>query len=334
MNLSIVIVNYKSTNLILDCLESAKAYDSFYDFEWIIVDNQSNDNGKSNILNKYPNVIWIDMGFNAGFAIANNKGMKEASGDIILLLNPDTIILDDAIKKCLTKFIQSDHLACGVQLLNKDLTHQISGSNFMKGGINHLLPLPYIGNMLKFLASIAKIEKPSIEKASTEEKVEWISGAFLMVKKKAIQEAGYMDEDFFLYAEEVEWCNRISKKGSLCIYGNINIIHLVGETITVASKSNDKSYTNIFDKKGGQLILSNHVRIRKQYGVAWFFFQLIIYTLSVPIFYILSILEHLMKFENPFKEFNLATGLAKNVVLIWKHVNKIVQNKPHFYKVL
>jgi GT2 family glycosyltransferase len=332
--LSIIIVNYKSAQLISDCLQSARRFESFNNFEWIIVDNQSNDNSKLIITAEFPNVIWIDMGYNAGFSRANNEGMRIAKGEVFLLLNPDTIILEDAINKCLHKFIPSNHIACGVQIFNKDLSNQISGSYFMKGGLNHLLPLPYYGFILKQLSSLFNIKKPSIEKASREQFVDWISGAYLMVKKKIVKQTGLMDEDFFLYAEEIEWCSRLASSGTLCIYGDLHIIHLVGETITASTNSNDKSYTNLFDKKGGQLILSNHLRIRKQYGILWFLFQLLNYTLATLLFFICSFTNHLFHFENPFKDFNKAIGLARNVKLVWAHLYIIILNKPHFYKVL
>jgi GT2 family glycosyltransferase len=155
-----------------------------------------------------------------------------------------------------------------------------------------------------------------------------------MVKKQIVKQTGLMDEDFFLYAEEIEWCSRLASSGTLCIYGDLHIIHLVGETITASTNSNDKSYTNLFDKKGGQLILSNHLRIRKQYGILWFLFQLLNYTLATLLFFICSFTNHLFHFENPFKDFNKAIGLARNVKLVWAHLYIIILNKPHFYKVL
>jgi len=149
LKLSIIIVNYKSSHFIKDCLQSAVAFESYKSFEWIIVDNNSKDQSKELLLNEFPFLLWYDMGYNAGFARANNAGIKLAKGESILLLNPDTIILKDAINVCLQDFTNSNNVACGVQMLNKDLTTQISGSHFMKGGINHLLPLPYWGNFLK-----------------------------------------------------------------------------------------------------------------------------------------------------------------------------------------
>jgi len=284
MKLSIIIVNYKSSHFIKDCLQSAIAFESYKDFEWIIVDNDSKDQSKEILLNEFPFLQWHDMGYNAGFARANNAGIKLAKGESILLLNPDTIILNDAINICLQEFSKSVNVACGVQMLNPDLSPQISGNHFMKGGLN--------------------------------------------------QKSGLMDEDFFLYAEEVEWCSRINKIGDLCIYGNIHIIHILGEVITSNSNSSDKSYTNLFDKKGLQFILSNHLRIRKQYGIGWFLFQLLNYTFAVPLFLVLSFIDNMLKFRNPFKEFKNITGLAKNVLIVWLYAPRIIQNKPHFYKVL
>ena len=334
MKLSIIIVNYKSSHFIKDCLQSAVAFESYKNFEWIIVDNDSKDQSKELLLNEFPFLLWHDMGYNAGFARANNAGIKLAKGESILLLNPDTIILKDAINVCLQDFTNSNNVACGVQMLNKDLTTQISGSHFMKGGINHLLPLPYWGNFLKQISFLAKVKKPSIESASSEEIVDWISGAFLMVKSDVIQKSGLMDEDFFLYGEEVEWCSRLGKFGTLCIYGNINIIHIMGEVISINANSNDKSYTNLFDRKGLQLMMSNHIRIRKQYGIGWFLFQLLNYSFAIPVFFICSFFKNLINLNNPFKELDKVLGLTRNVLVIWSNLFLIIQNKPHFYKVL
>jgi GT2 family glycosyltransferase len=334
LKLSIIIVNYKSSHFIKDCLQSAVAFESYKSFEWIIVDNDSKDQSKEILLNEFPFLLWHDMGYNAGFARANNAGIKLAKGASILLLNPDTLILNDAINVCLQEFEKSTNVACGVQMLNKDLTTQISGSHFMKGGLNHLLPLPYWGDFLKQISLLTNVKKPSIESASSEEMVGWISGAFLMVRSDVIKKCGLMDEDFFLYGEEVEWCSRLGKFGTLCIYGNIHIIHIMGEVISVNANSNDKSYTNLFDRKGLQLMMSNHVRIRKQYGIGWFLFQLLNYSFAIPVFFIGSFLKHLIHLNNPFKELDKVLGLTKNVLVIWSNLFLIIQNKPHFYKVL
>lgn len=334
MALSVIIVNYNSVQDILNCLKSAFQYSSAAAFEWIVVDNNSTDNSKEILTAHFPVVKWIEMGYNAGFARANNEGIRQSSGDVVLLLNPDTIILEDSINKCYQRFDSSPYVAASVQLLNEDLSPQITGNFFMKGGLNHLLPLPYLGALLRTIAFAAKVKKTNVQQAAAEQKVDWINGAFLMVKKSAIEKAGLMDEDFFLYHEEIEWCYRLGKTGELCVYGDLHAIHLQGESVNKATQTNDKGYTNLFDKKGLQLMVSQHLRIRKQFGVAWFLFHLFIHTGEIPIFFLCSVIDNIFHYRNPFKHWHLIKGFTKNVFKLWRLTPVILENKPHFYKML
>ena len=216
MHLSIIIVNYKTPELTVDCLRSVFDQTKEIDFEVIVVDNDSQDASKDIILGVFPQVSWLQMGYNAGFARANNAAIRQSRGEAILLLNSDTINQDNAIDKCFQLFNSSTYVACGVQLLNLDGSAQISGNYVMKGGLNHLLPLPYVGSFIKWIGTILSVNKPNVPEVVNETEVDWINGAFLMVKKSAINIAGLMDEDFFLYAEEAEWCARLKKVGKLC----------------------------------------------------------------------------------------------------------------------
>ncbi len=333
MLLSIIIVNYRSTADIQNCLKSAsKTLMANQEIEWIIVDNDSRDNSEQILTQAYPFIQYIQMGYNAGFARANNAGIKISKGDQILLLNPDTLIMAGSIEKCIQRLVQSNYIACGVQLIHADGTPQFSGSKFVKGGLNHLMNLPYWGASLKAIASILKTHKPSIIKASKEQKVDWISGAYLMVKKWAIEKAGLLDEDFFLYAEEVEWCSRLGKLGSMCIFGDIEIVHLIGSSIQSATGSEDNSYTNLSDQKGLQLMVSNHLRIRKQYGVFWYLIQLLNFTWAIVYAFVMSFLLHLAHGKNPFTDFNKLIGFAMNVCTLWGYSYPMITRKPYFYK--
>ncbi len=332
VDLSIIIVNYKSPLLILDCISSIKKETTGIDYEIIVADNLSEDNSKNIICGQYQDVIWLQMTYNAGFARANNAGIKLSKGPVVLLLNPDTIVIEGAIEKCYLKFIHSPYAACSVQLLNPDYTPQITGNFFMKGGLNQLLSLPYLGPFLRKVAFAIKIKKTNVQQAGTEEKVDWINGAYLMVKKSAIDKAGLMDEDFFLYAEESEWCHRLRKAGELCVYGNLYIIHLQGETINKETNTSDKGYDNLFDRKGLQLMVSNHVRIRKQFGAAWFLINLIIFTIEIPIFALFSFSDHLFSGRDPFTDNKKIKGFANNVFKLWLLLPVIIRQKPHFYK--
>src|SRR5215204_2557484 len=269
MHLSIIIVNYKAPQLTIDCLKTIYEQTKNIDFEVIVVDNDSKDDSKERICTAFPRIAWLQMDYNAGFARANNAAIRQSRGEVILLLNSDTLNIDNTIGNCFELFAASEYVACGVQLLNPDGSPQISGNYFMRGGLNHLLPLPYVGNFIKWLGTALSVKKPNIPDATSETEVDWINGAFLMVKRNAINKAGLMDEDFFLYAEEAEWCARLKKVGRLCIYGQFKVIHLQGATTTIAFQSSEKGYYNLYNKKGLQITLSNMIRVRKQFGVFW-----------------------------------------------------------------
>jgi len=280
----------------------------------------------------FPNIVWIQMNYNAGFARANNEGIRYSKGDTILLLNPDVLFEDDSTSQCYKRLQQSPHIGAGVQLFNEDCTPQITGSYFIKGGINHFLPLPVLGNLFKWLGTQLKVKKTNVPEAKGEVAVDWINGAFLMVKKFAIVKAGLLDEDFFLYSEEIEWCSRLRQYGSFCIYGDLHAIHLQGETANKAFGSSGTGYYNLYDRKGGQLMLSNFVRIRKQFGVPWFLFHFIVYSSEIPLFFAKIVLQS-FSFSKP-HTFSQLRGYCKNLLVVLKHGFAIIRNKPHFYKVL
>jgi GT2 family glycosyltransferase len=329
--LSIIIVNYKTAKLIVQLLHSIQKLN---EYEIIIVDNDSKDDSKNIVCSAFPNVIWISMTYNAGFARANNEGIKRSTGDTVLLLNPDTIEHDNAIGKCYQSFQSDRYVACGLQLLNPDGSPQISGNYAMKGGLNYLLPLPYTGAILKWLGSVLNVAKPNVHNATSTVEVDWINGAFLMVKQQAIAQAGLLDEDFFLYAEEAEWCSRLYKHGSLCIYGEYKVTHLQGEAANDAFNSEGKGYYNLYDRKGLQIMLSNFLRIRKQFGAFWFFLDLLIYTFTIPVFLIFGFIHRLLTLKNPFGHMSQFLGYSSNVIDLWSYVPKMLSNKPYFYKVL
>lgn len=332
IDLSIIIVNYKSSLLIIDCIKSIKEQTSLISYEIIIVDNFSGDKSRDLICNNYPEIKWLQMNYNSGFARANNAGIKIAMASVVLLLNPDTLLLRGAVEKCYSRFVKSTYIACGVQLLNPDCTPQISGSFFMKGGLNHLLPLPYLGGLFRRIAFSMKVKTTNVKQADIEEKVDWINGAFLMVKKSAVEKAGLLDEDFFLYFEEIEWCSRLEKAGDLCVYGDLKVIHLEGATINQQTRALNKGYNTLFDKKGLQLMVSSHLRIRKQFGVTWFIFHLSMFTLDIPIYAFCSFWDHLFHGANPFSDREKIIGFAKNVYKLWLLLPAIIKGKPHFYK--
>ncbi|HLX93588.1 MAG TPA: glycosyltransferase family 2 protein [Puia sp.] len=334
IDLSIIIVNYKSAALTIDCLQSIYANTHQLMFEIIVVDNDSLDHSREIVLSRFPGVVWIDMGYNAGFARANNKGIAHSRAAAVLLLNPDTLLQDDAIDQCYHLFMASPYVACGVQLINPDHSPQISGNYFIRGGLNHLLPLPYLGAFIRKLGLVFGAKKPNIPDARSIVEVDWINGAFLMVKRDAIERRGLLDEDFFLYAEEAEWCSRLSKSGKLCLFGQIRVIHLQGESATTAFASSDKTYWNLFDRKGLQIMISNMLRIRKQFGSGWFLLMTAVYVFEIPVFFMGLVISRLLFGRKHRFSFFQLRGYSRNVARLVRTTPKIISGKPYLYKFL
>jgi GT2 family glycosyltransferase len=332
--LTIILVNYNNKPLLHDCLKSI--FLGYYPFplEVIVVDNFSSDDSEEMIKEHFSRVKWFRLTSNQGFARANNYGIRQSNGDAVLLLNTDTIVQDDAITNAYFRLMSSSHIACGVQLLNKDGSPQISGNYFVKGSLNYLLPLPYLGSFVRSLGLFFNFKKPSILNTDTDVEVDWINGAFIMVKMEAIKNIGLLDEDFFLYAEEAEWCHRLKRAGSLCIFGDLHVTHLQGETANLAFGSTGKGYYNLYDRKGLQIMLSNLLRIRKQNGVFWYLFHMFVYSLAVLVFWGLGTVEYICR-PKSFKDFTkLAKGFTFNMVRLWTFFYKIILSKKYFYKVL
>ena len=335
-DLSIIIVNYKSYDLIVDCVRSIHFETNQITYEIIVVDNLSGDDSEALLQKEFPEVVYHQMGYNSGFSRANNQGMRLAKAETFLLLNPDTLIVDKAIQHCYQSFFpETRYGACGVQLIGEDGEPQISGNFFTTGALNALLPLPYWGNFVKWVGLKLNTKITNVRSTQTQVDVDWINGAFIMVRKKVTEKVGLLDEDFFLFSEEIEWCARIKKVTGLCIYGQFNVIHLQGVTTNDAFGSDDKGYYNLYDKKGLQLIVSSFLRIRKQYGVAWMLFHWFNYLFVIPLSLLLAIVLNLFNPRRLVARLILYSGLYKNVVLVSvKYLVRIVAGKPFFYKVL
>ena len=331
--LSIIIVNYKSTQLVLDCLGTIFRQPGAESCEVIIVDNLSGDYGQPGITAKFPQVKWVQMDYNAGFARANNAGIRVAQSEALLLLNPDTLVEGNSPQECFTRLMTSNYVAAGVQLLNPDRTPQITGNYFMTGGLNHLMALPYLGQLIRWIGLQLKVKKTNVPKAEGITEIDWINGAFLMVKKSAIEKAGLLDEDFFLYSEEIEWCSRLRKEGKLCVYGDLHVIHLQGESAKDAFDTEEKGYRNLTDKKGLQVMLSGFVRIRKQFGVGWFLVHIAAHLFAIPVYFIITLLRTII-LQAGSKDWKTWWGYSKNVLSCSSYLFTILRNKPHFYKVL
>jgi GT2 family glycosyltransferase len=335
MDVSIIIINYKSAKLVLDCVQSIYQQTHQCSFEIIIVDNDSKDDCEERVLTTFPATRWLQTGYNAGFARANNAGIRIAKGDYVLILNADTIIIDSAIDKSIALLKQQhDGVGCGVQLLNTDGTNQISGAHFIKGGLNTLLPLPYLGKLIRYLGYRFKSTVPSVQTIADKIEVDWIVGAYILVRKDVLQKSGLMDEDFFMYAEEIEWCSRLRKQGKLYLFEQPKVIHFGGgassDYYTTTENENSK---NLWNKKGRQIIISNMLRIRKQFGITWFLIIAGTYFFEMPVFFFCLLVNKTTAGGKAMYTWKNWIDYTKNMGVLLRYFLKILLNKPYFYKV-
>lgn len=216
MDLSIIIVNYNSINYLLDCLKSIKKslIKCKFKYEVIVIDNASEKRDFSKIKEIMPLKIIFNKS-NIGFAKACNQGIDKAIGEYILLLNPDTIVLDKSIEKLLNFIKEKKDIFAGGRLLNSDLTRQPSCGVFY-----NLLAV--------FFLLFLKGEKLGITKSSpfVSKKVDWVSAACLIARKKDFLKVGGFDEKVFLYMEDVDLLFRAKTKNLSCyFFPNASFIH-------------------------------------------------------------------------------------------------------------
>ncbi len=334
MDLSIIIINYKSAHHVLACIESIYKQTQKYSFEIIVVDNNSGDDNETKIRAAFPAITWIQSGYNAGFARANNTGINASRGEYILVLNADTIITDNALDKTIDLFkSKEDAVACGVQLLNPDGTHQISGAYFKRGGLNVLLPLPYLGRLIRFMGYKLKTKIPSVTEVVAVQEVDWIVGAFIMVKKNVLERSGLFDEDFFMYSEEIEWCSRLRKQGKLYLFEEPKVIHIGGGTSGEYYNTDNDNSKNLWSKKATQIIISMLLRIRKQFGIFYYLLVCFFFIIEIPVFVIGLLIEKIFKGRKAKYKWKNISGYISNTGYIIKYFFRILVNNPFFYKV-
>ncbi len=238
--LSITIVNYNTGRLLKDCLDSIYRETTRVSFDIWVVDNDSQDNSIAIIKQYYPKVNVIENRTNIGFAKANNMALSKSKTDYFLLLNPDTVIRDNAIEKVVKFMDRNPEVGIvGCRVLNEDGTLQLACRRsiptprvafFRLSGLSRLFPNSK--TMAKYNLTYLDIDKPC--------EVDAVSGAFLMIRRKVIEEIGKLDERFFMYGEELDWCLRAKKAGwTVMYYPDAEIIHYKGE----CSKSNSRKAT-------------------------------------------------------------------------------------------
>ena len=223
IDISIIIVNYNVKDLLIQCLRSIYATNqNALTIEVIVVDNDSKDDSVSAVVAEFPNVVLIENKFNAGFSGANNQGMTIAKGDFIFLLNPDTEILGNALVDLKTYLDKNTTCSIvGPQLLNSDKSIQVSVWKNHKP-VDLVLETFYIHKLFDLLSY-------PIEKLNGSFEGKTLSGAALFFRKTLITKMGMLDEKLF-WMEDIDFCFRASKYGSISYLNTAQVIHHSGQS--------------------------------------------------------------------------------------------------------
>lgn len=212
MYLSIIIVTHNSAEVIGRCLSSLNHYSPSCSFETIVVDNSSTDGTVKLIESEYAGVKLFANNVNKGYSRGINQGISASEGEMILILNPDIIVKENSID-ILVDFMKKNPGAAisGAKLINTDGSLQYSCRSFYTVRAL-LLRRTFLGKLFPRAKSLREHLLTDYDHRTARE-VDWIIGACMMVRRSAIEDAGMMDERFFLYFEDVDWCYRMSQHG-------------------------------------------------------------------------------------------------------------------------
>jgi GT2 family glycosyltransferase len=230
MKVSVIIVNYKVKYYLAQCLHSVlKAMDGI-DGEIIVVDNDSQDDSIDYARELYPQVTFIENKENLGFSCANNIAIRQSKGEYVLLLNPDTIVNEHLLADCITLLDTHPEIgATGVRMLNENGTFAPES----RRGV----PTPFTA-FCKMVGLTSLFPKSRLfgryymkyldEYAATP--IDIISGACMFIRKSVLDECGLLDEDFFMYGEDIDLSYRMLKTGKQNYYLPTRILHYKGES--------------------------------------------------------------------------------------------------------
>ncbi len=229
--LSVIIVNYNVKDFLEQTLISVTKALQGIDSEIIVVDNHSNDGSVPHVRQRFPNATLIANSVNLGFAGACNQGLRAAHGRFLLLLNPDTIVQEDTFTRVL-KFMEQhpDAGMVGCKILNPDGTLQLA--------CRRSFPTPWVAftklsGLSQLFPKSRLFGRYNLTYLDPEQnyEVEAISGSFMMIRCEVLQDVGYLDESFFMYGEDLDWCYRVHQAGwKVRYFPGTQIIHFKGES--------------------------------------------------------------------------------------------------------
>lgn len=239
-DLSIVIVTYNSGGEIGECLDSLLRRPPRLAHETIVVDNASADGTSDLIRRQWPSVRVIDAGENVGFARASNIGIRHSAGRLVLLLNPDTIVPADGLDRLAAALdLRPDAAIAGPRLVDGDGRPELSCGAM-------IAPLAELRQKVLVMGSQRGVPllRGYVDRLTRRPReVGWVSGACLLVRRADADAAGLLDERYFMYAEDVDFCAAMRARGRKVLYLPVtDVVHLRGRSAASAARATDDAY--------------------------------------------------------------------------------------------
>ena len=230
MKLSVCIVNFNSISNLTNCIKAIYAKNIRFSHEIIVVDNGSIDDSIHSINKYFPKIVLIENINNVGYTKAMNTALKNSSGEYALLLNPDAIIKSNYIES-LVSFMESDNSigVCGPKVLNVDGSFQKS---CRRGIAKPLAVFSYFLNLKIFLPNDTRLTEYHLDHLSPDQinDVSGVSGSCMIIRSNLFKTLGFLDELFFAYQEDSDFCLRVINHGSRVVYNpEIVVNHIGGE---------------------------------------------------------------------------------------------------------
>ncbi len=247
--LDIIIVNYNTATHVVACLAALRDAPPATAHHICVVDNASTDMSVALVTEQWPDVDVVALSANVGFAAANNVGIRRTSAPLILLLNSDTVVPEGAIDRLVARLEASGAVAAGPRLIDATLAPEVSFGPMLS---------PWAEAVQRLRLKLAGSREPWARRyiarhVSQERTVDWVSGACLLVRRAAAEEAGLLDERYFMYEEDVDFCAALRARGGRILFTPaVEILHLRGRSFAATGRAvsplYDRSHLRFYEK--------------------------------------------------------------------------------------
>ena len=260
-DVSVVVVSFNTRDLLRECLGTLAAEAGGVRYETIVVDNASRDGSADMVAAEFPEAVLIRSDVNLGCAAANNRGFTVARGRYVVLLNSDAFLRPGALPTSVAKMDADPRVGlAGARLIGRDGAWQPSARLF-PSWVNDVLTLSGLAARYPRSRVFGRFDRTWADPAAAAE-VDWVPGAYSIIRRSVLEQVGYFDERFFLYYEEVDLCRRIKAAGhTIWYWPDVVVVHIGGEsskTVTGVSMSSAGSQLTLWRMRAALLYYRKH----------------------------------------------------------------------------